>query len=290
MRKTFCIQKIKYFLSLVLVLLYVLVPSVTALAYDELWDSYEVPSTRQKPLVVDNADLLDDSEEAELLEYLESISSKHSCNVCVLTVDDYTGYIQDFADDYFDYNGMGAEYGDSGVLLMIAMNDRSWCWSTDGIGNIAFTDYGKDEIIDGLLSDLSEGYYYDALKFYGEYADKYLQMYEEGTPYDEGARAPRTSSDLATGALVCVLIGLIIAIFPILIMKAQLNTVHMNASAQGYQSHKGINMSVHSDSYRTTRVTKTAIPKDNDSRGSSGGTSLHTSSSGHSHGGGHGHF
>ncbi len=281
---------IKYLVSLTLILAFMLVPSLTASAFDDLWDSYEVPDTRQKPLVYDTADLLSDSEEAQLLEYFQSISKAHNCNVCVLTVDDYSGDIQDFTDDYFDYNGMGAEYGDSGVLFMIAMGDRSFCWCTDGIGNIAFTDYGKDKIIDEMMDDLSSGYYYNALKIYGDYADKYLQMYEEGTPYDIGARVPRSASDLAFGGLVCILIGLVVAIIPILIMKAQLNTVHMNASAQGYQSHKGINLTLHNDSYRTMRVTKTPIPRDNDSRGSGGGTTLHTSSSGHSHGGGHGHF
>jgi uncharacterized protein len=284
-------HRIKYLISLAVLALFMVLTSLEAKAFDKLWDYDYVPSERQKPLVYDLAELLDSSEEEALLQYFQEISTAHQCNVAVLTVDDYDGDIQAFTDDYFDYNGMGAEYGDSGILFMIAMDTREFCYCTDGIGNYAFTDYGKEEMTQAMLPDLSEGNYYDALKIYGKYADKYLQMYEEGTPYDVGVKPAKTSQDLAVGAIGSLIVALIVALIPILVMKAQLNTVHMNASAQGYQSHKGINMTQHTDSFRTTRVTKTPRPKDNDSRGGSGGgTTLHTSSSGHSHGGGHGHF
>lgn len=289
MRITTNIKKTKYLIFAAFLALFVLLPSLTVIASDRLWEYDYVPSTRQKPLVLDNAELLSSSEEADLSEYLEEISAAHKCNVCVLTVNSHEGDIQAFADDYFDYNGMGAEYGDSGILFMLSMDTREYWYTTDGIARQAFTDYGAEEMIDAMKSDLSSGNYYGALKIYGEYADKYLQMYEEGTPYDVGVKAPKTGSDLLLGALGSLAVGLIVALIPILVMKGQLNTVHMNASAQGYQSHKGINMSVHSDSYRTQRITKTPIPKETSS-GGGGGTSLHTSSSGHSHGGGGGHF
>lgn len=290
MRKTNTKHRIKYLMSLAFASFFLLAGSTVSMAYEELWDYDYVPSERQKPLVYDTADLLSDSEETDLLAYFESISSMHQCNVAVLTVDSYYGEIQAFTDDYFDYNGMGAEYGDSGILFMISMDDREFCYCTDGIGNSAFTDYGKEEMTEAMLPYLSDGNYYEALRTYGFYAENYLQMWDEGLAYDVGIKPPKTSKDLMVGAIGSVIVGLLLAIIPILVMKAKLNTVHMNASAAGYQSHKGINMTMHTDSFRTTRVTKTPRPKDTGSRGGSGGTTLHTSSSGHSHGGGHGHF
>ena len=291
MKKIITDKKIKYLMSILLMAMLILVPSSVAFASDELWEYDTVPSERQKPLVYDMADLLSDSEESDLLEYYERISRTYECNVAVLTVDSYFGDIQAFTDDYFDYNGMGAEYGDSGILFMLSMDTREFCYCTDGKANYVFTDYGKEEMTEAMIDDLSSGNYYDALKIYGDIADNYLQMYESGVAYDAGVQPPRTGSDYMTGLLGSIVIGLILAIIPILVMKSQLNTVHMNASAQGYQSHGGINMTRHSDSYRTQRITKTPIPRDTGSRsGGSGGTTLHTSSSGHSHGGGHGHF
>ena len=95
-------------------------------AAEILWDSYEVPSTRQKPRLVDNADLLTSSEEETLLALLDETSAKWQCNIAVLTVESHDGSIQDFADDYFDYNGFQADYDGSGILFMLSMADRAY--------------------------------------------------------------------------------------------------------------------------------------------------------------------
>ena len=102
-------------------------------AAEILWDSYEVPATRQKPRLVDNADLLTASEESELLKKLDETSEKWSSNIAILTVNSHNGPIEAYADDYFDYNGFCTEYNESGILFMLSMEDREWAISTSGI-------------------------------------------------------------------------------------------------------------------------------------------------------------
>jgi uncharacterized protein len=284
-------KKIKGFLLLSITLLIIPLFSITARAdAEDLWDSYDVPSSRQKELLVDKADLLTDDEEADLLQLLESVSQNRQCNIVVLTVDDYTGPIQDYADDYFDYNGFGADYNDSGILFMLCMGTREWAFSTSGEGIYAFTDYGQEELIDNILPYLSDGDYYRAFTTYAKMCDDYLGSYEDGAAIDVD-NTYRSSGDNIKLILISLLCGFGAALIPIFFMGAQLKTVHSQANAAGYQSHQGLNMKSHEDRYVTTRVTHTPIPKDNDSRShSSGGSSTHTSSSGHSHGGSHGHF
>ena len=266
-------------------------PGTLSYAYDdELWDSYEMPDSRQKDRLYDGADLLDDSEESSLLQRLNSVSEKHQSNVVILTVDDHNGSVQDFADDYFDYNGFQADYDGSGILFMLSMYNREWAISTSGSAIDAFTDYGQEYMTGEMLPYLSSGDYYSAFNTYIDIADNLLTMYEEGTPYDvDNSKDP---GELKVVAIASIVIGLILGLIIVGIMAAQLHSVHMNASAAGYQAHSGINMQLHRDTFLRASTSKRPIPRDDGSRssGGGGGSSTHTSSSGSSHGGSSGHF
>ncbi len=210
-----------------------------ALAYDKLWDSDTMPQTRQKPRLLDNADLLTDAEEDKLLAQLDATSEKWQCNIVLLTVSGHDGDVQAFADDYFDYNG-------------------------------AFTTYVKE-------------------------CDKLLDEASKGTPYDVNSKPIRTASDYMSYALYSVVIGLLLALAPILKMKADLKTVKMNSGARNY-SAGGPTIRARDDRFLHKTLHKTPRPKDTDSHSSGrsgsfgGGSSVHVSSSGSSHGGSHGHF
>ena len=63
---------------------------------------------------------LTDSEEQELNTELDEISEKQQCDVVVVTENSLDGKsAQDYADDFFDYNGYGYGDEDSGVLFLI---------------------------------------------------------------------------------------------------------------------------------------------------------------------------
>lgn len=276
-------------LALLLAYLFVLLLPIRVLAADQLWSSNTVPFSRQMPRLVDNADILSDYEEETLSKLFDSISEKWQCNIVGLTVNSAGDDIQAYADDYFDYNGFGADYNGSGILFMLDMGDRAWCFSTSGEAIQAFTDYGQEYLIDHMMEDLKEGYYSDAFETYAKNCDKFLELNSQGTPYDVNSGKLRTKSDYSRFAVYSVIIGLVIALLPILVMKSDLKTVKMNAGASGYQDPNGIKLSRSEDRFVTKTLTKTAKPKDTGSRGG-GGSSVHTSSSGGSHGGSSGHF
>lgn len=263
-------------------------------AAEILWDSYEVPSTRQKPRLVDNADLLTDSEESYLLQRLDETSEKWSSNIAILTVNSHSGPIQDYSDDYFDYNGFCADYNESGILFMLSMEDREWAISTSGSAEYAFTDYGQDYLFNEMRGDLSEGDYAEAFNTYVDVCDRLFDAYSKGTPVDVGTKPPKTSSDILAYLAGSIALGLALALIPILKMKSDLKTVKMAGGAANYTTGR-LKLTTSQDRFVRKSLTRTEIPKDNGSSGGSrggfgGGSSIHTSSSGHSHGGSHGHF
>ncbi len=284
----------KLFLLPIILLIVTVSPFVVSASSDVLWDSYTVPESRQKARILDNANLLTDDEEADIMAKLDSASAEWKCNLAILTVNSYTGYIQDFADDYFDYNGFGTDYNNNGILFMLSMDTREWAISTSGKGIEAFTDYGQEKLMDEMLPYLSEGNYYNAFSTFIDVSEDFLEKYSEGTPVDYDSNYNYRSADQILGYIpISLIIGLITALFPILYMRSQLENVHMKPNASGYQSHQGINMRMHQDRFVRRVVTHRPIPQDtNSGRGGShsGGSSIHTSSSGHSHGGSHGHF
>ncbi len=265
-----------------------------ALAADVLWDSYEMPSSRQKERLLDEADLLSDSEEKALLSKLNELSNTHQCNVAVLTVDAHNGPIQDYADDYFDYNGFQADFGGSGILFMLSMEEREWAISTHGSAIDAFTDYGQHYMVDCMMGALGSGEYAEAFDEYVSVSDYLLSLYEQGTPYDEGYEPPKTAGDYIRNLIFSIIIGLVVALIPIFFMAGELKTVKMASGATNYDSGKGISLTSQEDRFERKVLNKTPIPKNDNSRSgggfSGGGSSTHTSSSGSTHGGSHGHF
>lgn len=276
------------FLCMLMLMTTVLLPIKASASGSVMWDSYEMPDHRLKDRFVDAAGLLSEDSRLELQDKMDALSEKHHCNIVLLTVPEHTGTAQDYADDYLDYNGFQADYNGSAVLFMLSMADRSYSFSTTGNAIGAFTDYGIEVLTEKMHSDLSDDYYYDAFETYINTADRYLELYENGTPYDVNSKNV-TPQEYLRGIIICIIIGLILGAIPVFVMIADLTTVKSQSSAAGYQSHNGIHMTFHKDTYLRASVSKSPIPKDNGSR-SGGGSSVHTSSSGSSHGGSSGHF
>ncbi|MBR1670769.1 MAG: TPM domain-containing protein [Butyrivibrio sp.] len=285
--------RIRFFSAAILlavVLSFVL--SSAAYAAEMLWDGYDTPSTRQKERLLDTADLLTDDEEEIILDGLNEVSENRRFNVAILTVDDYTGPIQDFADDYFEYNGFRSDFDGRGILFMLSMNTREWAFSIPEEGTYAFTDYGQNYMINRMIDYLRDDNYYGAFMEYISLCDSLIEQADEGHPLDVGIKPPKTGADRLKDVLISLVIGLISATIPIFVMKNNLRTVRMNTSAANYQSSRGVQFNIRTDRFIRKAVTRTARPKDTGGSRSSGGggTTLHRSSSGHSYGGSHGRF
>lgn len=239
------------------------------------------------PRLVDNADLLTDSEESTLLSKLNEISERQQTDVVVVTADTLDGKTpMDYADDFYDYNGYGFGADKDGVLLLVSLEDRDWWMSTTGYGITAITDAGIEYISEKFLSDLSDGDYADAFTTYAELCDDFFTQARSGQPYDTG-HMPKQPFNIARNLLIALIVGFVIALIATGVMKGKLKTVRFQSAASNYVKANSMNVTESRDMFLYTHVDRRAKPKDTDS---SSGSSTHTSSSGSTHGGGGGKF
>jgi len=276
----------KKFLSLLLCLLLV--------------GSLALTASAAKNYVIDQADLLDEFDIATLTEMAEEIHQNYGMDAVVLTVNSLGGKdAQSYADDYYDQNG----YAEDGVLMLLAMEEREYYITTSGETIYALTDYALYEMENAFLGDLSDGDYFDAFHSYLWDVDYYVNAYkesgaidgyipEEDRYYGHDDVVYSASSEDLTGTvwLISAGIGLIVAAVAVLIMRASMNTKRSQHSAEEYMKAGTYALTRHQDLFLYSQVSKQRKPENNNTGGSSGGSGVHRSSSGRSHGGRGGKF
>ena len=239
------------------------------------------------PRMVDDAVLMLESDVSDLNKKLDEISERQQFDVAIVTVNSLDGATtQNYADDYFDYNGFG--YGDTrdGVLLLISMEERDWYISTCGYGITAFTDAGITYIGEQMGTDLSNGFYYDAFNTYADLCDEFVTQANNGTPYDVD-NMPKESFAFLAALFIAVVIGAVVSGIVCLVFALQLKSVHRESAASNYIKQGSMHVT---DSREYFLYSKTDRERKPEPSSSSGGSSTHTSSSGSTHGGGGGKF
>lgn len=241
--------------------------------------------------LVDDADLLDDSEEELLLTQLDEISERQQMDVVVVTVDSMFGKTaESYADDYYDENGYGFGQNKDGILLLVSMEEREWHITTTGLAITYFTDAGLEYIEDIFLDDLSDGEYYQAFEKFASECDAFINQGKTGEPYDIG-NIPEEELDLSVVDWILVVvaiyaIGFVVALLVALYKKSKTKTVHEGVNANNYAGQ--LHLHVKQDQYIRSTTRTVEIPHNNGN--SSGGSSVHVGSSGTSHGGSGGKF
>lgn len=254
------------------------------------------------PWVVDNAGLLTSEEVADLTQKIQELRGGLELEIVIVTTYG-TGEknVQEYADDFYDTNGYGYGETDSGILLLLDMEDREWYMSTCGEAIYIFTDYGLEQLGGEILPWLSSGYYYaafdawlDALPYYVDAywsnspIDGYVQPDEYESPYGEEIvyyEEPLFDNPFLPSAVT----GLVAALVTILIMRSRMNTARLQSGAVDYLKDGSFHLRRRSDTYLYSRVSRTARPKNNTSH-HGGGSSVHRSSGGVRHGGRGGRF
>ena len=252
--------------------------------------------------VIDNADLMSSSEEAALEEKALALREEYGMDVVILTVDSLDGQRpQDYADDYYDYNG----YADDGLLFLLSMEERDWYISTKGAAIYALTDYGIQQVGEGALPYLGDGDYYGGFDAFLDALPTYFSAYYDGAPIDGYAD---TSGDYYHGdqedvvyyddyydepgqvnIWISIVIGVVAGGVTVLIMRGAMNTKRRQRSAANYMNDSTYHLRTNLDMFLYSNITKTRIQQESSSSGG-GGSSVHTSSSGSTHGGGGGKF
>ncbi len=233
----------------------------------------------------DQADVLSDQEEADLLARLDELSERLRFDLVIITMEDLDGASpRNYADDLYDQCRYGYGSGRDGALLLFSTRERDWYISTHGYGITALTDYGIEYIGEQMKPDLAEDAYAAACGVFLNLCEDFVNRAREGQPFDRDAQ-PRGPLS-ALWIFVSLGLGLMIALIAVGVMKGKLKSVRPQAGAGSYVRAGSLNLAVSQDLFLYRTVDRRERPKEN----SSGGSSTHTSSSGEVHGGGGGKY
>lgn len=282
----------KKLISSLLVILLILSVSVFACA-----DEADLPR------VIDDADLLSDSEEDALNRQILSLWSELELDIVIVTTYG-TGSknVQEYADDLYDGYGYGYGADDSGILLLLDMEYREWYMTTCGDAIYIFTDYALEELGQQILPYLADGDYSSAFSHWIDALPYYVDCFREGSPVDGYVQPDDYDSQYGdeiyyyeenvgfrmNGFPSALISGLIVAAAAVLIMRSSMNTVKLQKGAVDYMKSGSFHLRQRSDTFLYSRVSRVARPKNNTSGG--GGSSVHRSSGGARHGGRGGRF
>jgi uncharacterized protein len=280
----------KKIISMILSLLLLLSLSVSAFATEP-----------DAPWVVDNAGLLSGDEVAELNRKIQALRSELELEIVIVTTYG-TGYknVQEYADDFYDVNGYGYGSDNSGILLLLDMEAREWYMSTCGDAIYIFTDYGLEALGQGILPYLADGDYYGAFSHWIEALPDYVERFRNGSPIDGYVQPDDYDSPYGDETVhyneplikhpfpVALVIGLVAALITVLVMRIRMNTARYRHDAQDYLKKGSFRLWQRSDMFLYSRVSRKLKAPKNSSGG--GGSSVHRSSGGVSHGGRGGKF
>ena len=115
-----------------------------------------------------------------------------------------------------------------------------------------------------------------------------LTSARNGAPVDVGNMPKGSVSPVMI--LVDLVLGFLLALIPVGIMQSKLKTVVSRNDAADYIRQGSFRLDNSSDVFLYRRVNRTPRPKPQESSGDGGGSTMHTSSSGRSHGGHSGSF
>lgn len=234
--------------------------------------------------VVDLADILTEGEEQEIEDRVKEMSEKWNQDFVVVTTDDAQGKeSQEYADDYYDYNG----YQENGVLYLVDLDNSNVWISTSGTMIRFLTDRRIQLVIDSGYEDLKSQNYADGFLEMLDQTDKYM---EDGIPDNQYTYNVETGEisrhySLSVGEIVAALVAALACggvFFCIINAKYKMK---IGNYSYPFREKGRIDYTRREDIFVNQTVTRRHIPK-NPPSGGSGGSSVHTSSSGSVHGGG----
>ena len=254
------------------------------------------------PLVIDNADILNDAEEQELERGLQSFREDENFDIVVVTVDSLEGYsVRDYADNFYDDNDYGGGEEKDGALILVSMEERDWIMITSGYGITAITDYSLERMEEEIRPDLSAGRYLKAFETFGDRCaecvlsaragniiDEFIEddSGEEGaTDYGSGGKG---EYPLAANAGIAGVIGVLSSWLVNGRKKAGLKSVRRRTQAKEYMRTGSLMLTEDRDRFLYKTVSRVSRKTDDDKPSGKGhfrGSTIHTSPRGRIHGG-----
>lgn len=245
-----------------------------------------------KQYVADQADLLTAEEEENLNVQAQALHEKWNHDFVVVTTDNAEGKSSEsYADDYYEFH----DYGENGVLYLVDLDNGNVWISTKGAAIRFLTDSRIERVLDAGYNLIREQKYAEGFGQMMQRTDSYM---EQGIPegqynYDvETGKVSRYRSITKVEAVVVLILALLCGGgFAVYIHSSY--KLKRSDYTYPFLDKSQVEYLRRDDRFINEVVTRRKIPKDPPagSSGSGGGgrgvqSSVHTSSSGASHGGG----
>jgi len=246
------------------------------------------------PRLVDEAELLSSTEQAEILRRLDEISNREQFGVAIVTVPDYrtardVPQISNadphiFAYDFFIHYRYGFGADEDGIILLISMDMRDVYIATSGFGTVAFTDAGWNRILDQMIPNLSDGDFYSAFHLFIDLVEEYLAQARQGEAFDVG-NMPREITIM--NFIIPLGIGVVGSGIIMFFWASGLKSVRSQNLATNYVRDGSLQIPIRTERFLFRNVVRRPRPKQNNSGGGGmGGSTIRTGSGGGSFGGG----
>ena len=241
--------------------------------------------------VIDETGTLSASEISSLNSSVSDFRQRYNMDCVLLLIDSLGGVTaQDYADDYYDYNGYGMGEDNSGVLFLVSISDRECYISTCGDAIYEISDYEIELILDDATYYLADDDWYGGFRAFVKSAGRMIEQTDYSDEYpggNEHSQGETTGERL----LIVFIAPAVIAAIAVAVMCYSMNNARGKTTAADYTVRGSFALTGALDILISRRVSRTAKDTDNNHGGShhSGGSS-HISHSGVSHGGGGRHF
>lgn len=242
--------------------------------------------------VFDEAGLFTAAEKQHLEDEISKFREKYPADLAVVTIEDAEGKTsEEFADDFYDYNGLGAGEDSSGALFLINMEQRELWISTLGETASVLTDRRIEQVLDAAYEGAADGDFAEcALAAVAEIG----RFMEAGVPAGQynvlrKQRSLRWYEILAALAAAAAAASLpcIATVNQYKMKKEQRQALNYRLAYRGTSAYR---FDVDQERFLNRSVIQERIPRNTGGGGGSGRggsrTTLHRSSSGRSHGGG----
>ncbi|MDO4960229.1 MAG: TPM domain-containing protein [Eubacteriales bacterium] len=245
----------------------------------------------------DTGDLYSAELKDKIEEVLAGVSNDTGFDTVIVTTDGFSGKsAESYADDIYDEAG----FAEDGVLFVLNMTDRELYVSTSGMAIRYLTDDRLDTIYDNIIAQIQQGNTAGAA---AAFADGVLNAHADGIPEDQSNYNTQTGQydnykkkslsifEIISAAVISAISGFL----PMNGVKKKYAMTAEKKQAESFNlayranSSMALAAGVGAAKLIDKHVTRVPIPKPtNNGGGRPGGSisSVHTSSGGHTHGGG----
>ena len=230
--------------------------------------------------VVDAADVFTYDEWVTLNDRADAISAKYECDVTIATIKEFTDDdpVELWAEWAYEECNYGWGADKSGVLFFICVDDRDMTILAHGYGNTAFTDHGKNVMLDKYIVPLmKKNEFYNASIMYLNLADDFLAQARAGAPFDidtdEEYLAEKAKGAFGAKVAITIIIPLLVSLIICMIWRSQMKTARKAREADNYIPQGGFNLTRQEDLFLYTTRTSKRIESNS---GGKGGTSVNS--------------